>query len=204
MARNLSLSVLQAFLALLCAGHAVAEDSAGIPIDGNSFKCLSQMTKVKHFYVDNLLGDLDATVAVAKSETGGVYPAGSVLQLFAGEVMVKQKAGFNAATKDWEFFELDVSPEGSKINKRGFADVNNRFGGNCFGCHAAARPEFDFVCEQDHGCAPIPVTRAMFGALQKTDPRCQPQPELTAEDQKSLAELGEIIKAIMEQSKANK
>ena len=182
----------------------MAEDSTGIPIDGNSFKCLSQMTKVKHFYVDNLLGDLDATVAVAKSETGGVYPPGSVLQLFAGEVMIKQKPGFNPATKDWEFFELDVSAEGSKINKRGFVDVNNRFGGNCFGCHAAARPEFDFVCEQDHGCAPIPVTRAMFGALQKTDPRCQPPEELTEDDKKSLAELGEIIKAIMEQSKTEK
>ena len=204
MARNLALFVLQACLALLCAGHAVAEDSTGIPINDSSFKCLSQMTKVNHFYVDNLLGDLDATVAVAESETGGAYPPGSVLQLFAGEVMIKQKPGFNPATKDWEFFELDVSPEGSKILKRGFVDVNNRFGGNCFGCHAAARPEFDFVCEQDHGCAPIPVTRAMFGALQKTDPRCKPQPELTAEDQKSLAELGEIIKAIMEQSKAGK
>jgi len=58
MARNPALSVVQAFLVLLCAGHAVAEDSTGIPIDGKSFKCLSQMTKVKHFYVDNLLGDL--------------------------------------------------------------------------------------------------------------------------------------------------
>jgi hypothetical protein len=178
----------------------VAEDA--IPITDQSFKCLNQMTKVKHFYVDNLLGDLDATVAVAKSETGGVYPPGSVLQLFAGEVMVKQRPGFNPATKDWEFFELDVSPEGSKIAKRGFVDVNNRFGGNCFGCHAAARPEFDLVCEQDHGCAPIPVTRAMFGALQKSDPRCQPAAELTEDDKKSLAELGEIIKAIMEQNQA--
>lgn len=199
MARNVLPAVLQSLLILLCTGYAVAEDA--IPITDQSFKCLNQMTKVKHFYVDNLLGDLDATVAVAKSETGGVYPPGSVLQLFAGEVMVKQRPGFNPATKDWEFFELDVSPEGSKILKRGFVDVNNRFGGNCFGCHAAAKPEFDLVCEQDHGCAPIPVTRAMFGALQKTDPRCQPAAELTDDDKKSLAELGEIIKSIMEQNK---
>lgn len=200
MARNLVPAFVQACLVLLCAGHAVAEDSAGIPIEDSSFKCLKQMTKVRHFYVDNLLGDLDGTVAVAQAGTGA-YPPGSVLQLFAGEVMIKQKPGFNAATKDWEFFELDVSPEGSKILKRGFADVNNRFGGNCFGCHVAARPEFDFVCEQDHGCAPIPVTRPMFGALQKTDPRCQPADELTEDDKKSLAELGEIIKAIMEANK---
>jgi hypothetical protein len=29
---------------------------------------------------------------------------------------------------------------------RGFAEVNNRFGGNCFNCHAKARPEWDLVC----------------------------------------------------------
>jgi hypothetical protein len=200
MARNHAAAWLQALLVLLCTGHAIAEDSAAIAVDDNSFKCLAQMTKVRHFYVDNLLGNVDATVAVAKSETGGVYPPGSVLQLFAGEVMIKHRPGYNAATRDWEFFELDVSPEGSKIRKRGFADVNNRFGGNCFACHAAAKPEFDLVCEQDHGCAPIPVTRAMFGALQKTDPRCQPPVELTEDDKKSLAELDQIIKAIMEQN----
>ena len=163
MDRNLALSVLQAVLVLLCAGHAVAEDSTGIPIDGNSFKCLNQMTKVKHFYVDNLLGDLDATVAVARSETGGVYPPGSVLQLFPGEVMVKQKAGFNAATKDWEFFELEVNESGSKIRTRGFADVNNRFGKNCFACHVPARTPWDFICESGHGCEAIPIDRAMTG-----------------------------------------
>lgn len=196
MARNLVVALMQALVVLACAGYAVAEDA--IPIDDHSFKCLNQMTKVRHFYVDNLLGDLDATVAVANSAAGGTYPPGSVLQLFAGEAMVKQRPGYNPATKDWEFFELDVSPEGSKIAKRGFVDVVNRFGGNCFGCHAAAKPEFDLVCEQDHGCAPIPVTRAMFGTLQKTDPRCQPAAELTEEDKKNLADLGEIIKSIME------
>jgi hypothetical protein len=29
---------------------------------------------------------------------------------------------------------------------------------NCFTCHVKARPEFDFICEQDHGCDPIPVS----------------------------------------------
>src|SRR5262245_37782370 len=91
MARNLVPALFQAFAVLVCTGYAIAEE--GIPIDDKSFKCLAQMTKVKHFYVDNLLGDLDGTIAVAKSETGGVYPPGSVLQLFAGEVMVKQKPG---------------------------------------------------------------------------------------------------------------
>ncbi|HEX7810896.1 MAG TPA: hypothetical protein VF460_03220 [Burkholderiales bacterium] len=56
------------------------------------------------------------------------------------------------------------------------------------------------VCEQDHGCAPIPVTRAMFGVLQKTDPRCQPPEELTEDDKQSRAAPGESIRAIMEQN----
>ena len=28
---------------------------------------------------------------------------------------------------------------------------------NCFACHSQAKPEFDLVCERDHGCAPIPA-----------------------------------------------
>ena len=144
----------------------------GLSVDASSFKCLQQMTRVRHFYVDNLLGDLQSTVDVAESTSGGVYPPGSVVQLVPGEVMVKHPAGFNAATRDWEFFELDVSAEGSTIRNRGFVDVVNRFGGNCFGCHIKARPEFDLICEQDHGCDPIPVTREQIAAIQEGDPRC--------------------------------
>ena len=33
-----------------------------------------------------------------------------------------------------------------RLRRRGFADVINRFGGNCFGCHVAARPEWDSIC----------------------------------------------------------
>jgi len=39
------------------------------------------MTKVRHFYVDNVLGNVDATVAAAQSDKGAVYPPGSVVQL---------------------------------------------------------------------------------------------------------------------------
>jgi hypothetical protein len=151
------------------------------------------MTPVRHFYVDNLRGDLDATLAAAKSPTGAVYPPGSVIQLIPGEAMVKGRIGFNQATRDWEFFELDVSKEGTRIRKRGFIDVVNRFGGNCFGCHIAARPEWDLVCETGHGCAPIPLTRAMSGALQRTDPRCD-NPPVSARDAEALKQLNELLK----------
>ena len=162
-------------------------------IDAASFRCITSMTPVRQFYVDNLGGDLAATLAAAKSATGAVYPPGSVIQLIPGEAMVKREKGFNPATRDWEFFELDVSKGGTQIRKRGFADVVNRFGGNCFACHVAARPEWDFVCESDHGCRPIPVTRAMIGALQRTDPRCN-NPGPSPEDANALRQLQQLLK----------
>jgi hypothetical protein len=190
--------VLNAMMFLLIAAHAGAADNASeakVKVDDNSFKCITAMTPVRHFYVDNLLGNLEGTVAVAKAGSGD-YPEGSVLQLMPNEVMIKQQKGFNPATRDWEFFWIDVDKDGSKIFTRGFAEVNNRFGLNCFTCHVKAKPEFDFVCEQDHGCDPIAVTRAMFGALQRTDPRCKPQKEVSAEDAQALKQLDEIVKAL--------
>jgi hypothetical protein len=88
--------------------------------------------------------------------------------------MVKHKEGFSPATKDWEFIELQVSPEGSEISARGFVDVVNRLGGNCFACHVKANPGRDMVCEQGNGCDPIPLTPTMIKAIQNTDPRCEP------------------------------
>ncbi len=176
---------------LLAIGLAEAADPT--VIDAASFRCITAMTPVRQFYVDNLRGDLAATVAAAKSATGAVYPPGSVIQLIPGEAMVKREKGFNVATRDWEFFELDVSKDGTQIRKRGFADVVNRFGGNCFACHIAARPEWDLVCESDHGCQPIPVTRAMIGALQRTDPRCNP-PAPSPQDAEALRQLQILLK----------
>ncbi len=185
-------------LALLFAGYANAADNAAqINVGDNSFKCITEMTPVKHFFVDNLLGNLDATVKVANAGTGD-YPAGTVLQIMPNEVMVKHNSGFSPATRDWEFFWIDITKEGQKIFTRGFAEVNNRLGLNCFACHVKAKPEFDFVCENDHGCDPIPVTREMFGALQRTDARCKGSENVSAVDQESLKQLGEIVKALTE------
>jgi hypothetical protein len=185
--------------ALLLAGSATAAEPGAfkkLTITEKSFRCITEMSHVRHFYVDNLADNLRGTVQVAESAKPGIYPVGSVLQLVPTEVMVKREKGFNPATRDWEFFELEVSQEGSKIRTRGFAEVNNRFGGNCFGCHVKARPEWDFVCDIDHGCDPIPITRAMSGALQRTDPRCRNQPPVSREDATALAQLGEIVKAL--------
>jgi hypothetical protein len=171
-----------------------AAPTASFPISDASFKCITEMMHVRHFYVDNLAGNLAGTVKVAQAATGD-YPVGSVLQLVPTEVMVKREKGFNANTRDWEFFELNISPASSTIRVRGIQDVNNRFGGNCFNCHVKAHPEFDLVCDNDHGCDPIPITRAMSGALQRTDPRCK-NPPVSAEDAAALGQLGAIVKAL--------
>jgi hypothetical protein len=54
----------------------------------------------------------------------------------------------------------------------GFVDVVNRLGGNCFGCHVKAEPQYDMICERDHGCDAIPVTREAIAEIQQADPRC--------------------------------
>ena len=155
--------------------NAAADDAKKIEVTDETFKCLTEMTPVRGFFVANLLGKLDDTLKVANSASGGRYPPGSVIQLVPTEVMVKHREGFNPATNDWEFFELEVSARASKIKVRGVTEVVNRFGGNCFGCHAAAEPQWDLICEQDHGCAPLPIPTERIVAIQKADPRCKTQ-----------------------------
>ncbi|MGX9460514.1 hypothetical protein ACWXWU_04640 [Shewanella sp. A14] len=163
-----------------------------VTIDEKSFNCIRDMTPVRHFYVDNVLGNVDATLAAANAPEGAIYPAGSVVQLVPTEVMVKRDAGTFPATGDWEFFELEVSEQGSTISKRGFVDVNNRFGGNCFTCHLPAREKWDFICESDHGCEPIAIDHSMTGALQRSDPRCG-EPELEDGDTLALFKLKSMV-----------
>ena len=136
--------------------------------------------------------DIDATLAAANATTGAVYPPGSLIQLIPTEAMVKRDKGFSAATHDWEFFALDVAKDGTKIRARGTVEVVNQFGGNCFGCHAPAAAQWDLVCESSHGCAPIRLTRAMSGALQRTDPRCGNP--TSPEDAEALKQLEQVLK----------
>lgn len=159
----------------LALGSAYAQDETKqLDVTAALFDCITQMSKAAsgNFFVDNILGDLEATQAVADSETGGSYPPGSVVSLIPTEVMVKHNPGWNPATNDWEFIELNVSESGSEIAVRGTTDVVNRFGGNCFGCHVMARPEWDLICGSDHGCAPLPITRETIVGIQNSDPRC--------------------------------
>jgi hypothetical protein len=174
-------------------GFGKQKPDIAIEVSDKTFNCIRDMTKVRGFYVDNVLGDIDATVKTAKSTVGGEYPPGSLVQLIPGEVMLKHKKGYNPVTKDWEFFELDVSANGSTIRNRGFADVVNRFGGNCFSCHVKAKPQWDMICESGHGCDAIPVTKDMLALLQATDPRCKNNKPLSTEEREKLKKLNQIL-----------
>ena len=180
---SISKSILLLALSV-CSAISVADDTT---IKDGTFDCIRDMTPVRGFFVSNLLGNLDETLAVANAGTG-TYPEGTVIQLVPTEVMVKHNKGFSPATKDWEFFELDVSKNKSVIHTRGFVDVVNRFGGNCFACHVKANPGRDMICEQGHGCDPIPITPTMIKAIQNTDPRCEPV-TLPAEQVEALKQL---------------
>jgi hypothetical protein len=78
---------------LLATTSALAADQSAEPkvkVSHDTFKCITDMTPVRHFYVDNLLGNLQGTVAVAEKGSGD-YPAGSVVQLVPTEVMINSR-----------------------------------------------------------------------------------------------------------------
>lgn len=170
-----------------------------IEVTDASFRCLHEMKKVRSMYVDNLLGNVEGTLAVANAADGGAYPPGSVLQLFPGEVMVKREKGASPASNDWEFFTLDVTAAGAKITQRGFGPEKpvNMFG-SCTSCHSQAAPKWDMVCEKGHGCPPINFpggidSAVLTTALQKTDKRCPSPDPLTDVE---IAELGKLKKVL--------
>ena len=143
-----------------------------VEVEAGDFLALADMTPVRGFFVNNLLGHTDEAVAVAEDPDGGVYPVGTVIQLIPQEAMVKRAEGFSPETNDWEFFTLDATPGGTTIVSRGGAEVVNRFSGtSCSGCHSAAEPQFDMVCEDTHGCAPLGVPDDVITTIQQSDPR---------------------------------
>ncbi len=173
------------------------EPAKTVKVTDSSFKCLHEMKKVRNMHFDNLLGNLEGTLAVAKASAGGVYPPGTVVQTLPGEVMVKLDKGANPATNDWEFFVLEITPAGSRIKERGFDDVKSLLGGSCVSCHSKAKEQWDMICEQGHGCGPIELpginTQLLINALQKTDPRCPPPEAMTKEELTELGKLQELL-----------
>ncbi|HYC21706.1 MAG TPA: hypothetical protein VEI94_03330 [Candidatus Bathyarchaeia archaeon] len=164
-------------LGLAACGDSSSKGQASQPEDfvaqASDFECLQDWVRVRNMRVTNKLGHLDAAVKFAQDlPEGQQFPVGTIVQLFPGEAMVKRGPTFDPDNHNWEYFELDVSQDGTVIRKRGRDEIVNMFGGQCFGCHVAAKP-FDFICEEDHGCVKLPVTGAQLAALQDADPRCK-------------------------------
>jgi hypothetical protein len=157
-----------------CAGD--GGNPAGSPefvAEASDFECLKNWPKVRNVRLTNRLGHLDEALALAEGAAPGAqYPVGTIIQLFPGEAMVKRGGGYDPENNDWEYFELEVTAAGTAIAKRGRDDVINMLGGQCFGCHAAAR-DHDFICERGRGCIDLPVTGEQIAVLQDLDPRCR-------------------------------
>ena len=173
------IAVLSLFLILGCgdsgtspgtpAGPAEPQDFEATAAD---FECLLNWDRVRNIRLANPLGYLEEALALARDPRAGEqYPVGTIIQLVPGEAMVKRAPGFDSENNDWEYFELDTTPDGTSIRVRGRDDVVNRFGGQCFGCHADAR-DFDFICEKGRGCVELPFDDATITAIQNSDPRC--------------------------------
>jgi hypothetical protein len=155
-------------------GNAAPAPPEDFVASASDFECLQHWSRVRNIRLTNKLGHLDEALALAESpEAGKEYPVGTIIQLFPGEAMVKRGPDFDPDNHSWEYFELNVSAQGTEIRKRGRDEIINMFGGQCFGCHEAAR-DFDFICEETHGCVKLPVSGEQIAVLQDHDPRCTP------------------------------
>ncbi len=119
------------------------------------FACISDWEQILGFRIHNFLGHVEEAKAVANNPAGGVYPVGTILQHLPTEAMVKRRAGFSPETKDWEFFLLTLSPDGTTtIAERG-PNISTSMGQTCTSCHVLADDAYDFVCNTwaEHGGA---------------------------------------------------
>jgi hypothetical protein len=169
-----------------------AAEKRDVVVEASDLTCILEWTQVRNFRITNILNKrkLKRALRVAARQRGH-YPPGTVIQLIPFEVMVKHRKGFAPETNDWEFmtlrgftrFQIDLDPLTGDpiIDTRGTAAVVNFLGGNCVACHGKAEAQYDFVCEQDHGCDSLgPLdgfTAAQFDDIARAgDPRCENVP----------------------------
>lgn len=136
------------------------------------FDCLTRGRAVRGFWLTNPLGPEyeDEAVRIAEAGMMEALPPGTMIQLVPQEAMVKLLPGTDPETGDWEYFNLEVSSNGTRIVERGGAEVSNG-AGSCLGCHAGAI-ERDYVCEQTGLCAAAAIPRNIIDALVAGDERC--------------------------------
>jgi hypothetical protein len=144
-----------------------------ITVTEQTFGCILDWPKVRNTYFkhDDPKKLNEAMRIFRDSVPNKEYPIGTILQLIPFEAMVKHPREKFPTTNGWEFFDLEVSKERTKIKERGDQVVNHSQGVTCLSCHQPAT-RFDFVCEKGHGCAPIPFDDQKIAEIQRADLRC--------------------------------
>lgn len=154
-------------------GRDATADGEDHELAADDFGCILEWPMVRHFRITNVAGHLDEALAVANANAPGMrYPVGTIIQVIPSEAMVKRGDGWSPTTNDWEFVALNVSASGTTIRARGGEETESLISGPCFGCHAAAGADWDYLCETGHGCAPLPFDEATILSVQNGDPRC--------------------------------
>src|SRR6478752_7678344 len=113
---------------------AAAQD---ITVSEQSFGCILDWPKVRNtrFKHEDPAKLKEAMRIFRESEPDKEYPVGTILQLVPFEAMVKHPREKFPTTNGWEFFDLEVSKEGTKIKERGEQVVNHSQGVTCLSCH---------------------------------------------------------------------
>src|SRR5215468_9454403 len=95
---------------ILCGVALLLSQASGnaLDIDAKSFRCITNMTPVRQFYVDNLRGNLDGTLATANSPRGAVYPLAFVEQTVASSQASTDPEVLLSASKSTEPDGLEV------------------------------------------------------------------------------------------------
>jgi hypothetical protein len=146
----------------------------------DAFDCShnSEWTTVGLAHYKNVLGHTDQMLAAARSESGGTYPVGTIVQLNPAEAMVKRGSGFDATSNDWEFFTLTGLDAGVSISNHGGGTSVSNARATCLSCHLPAQTTFDLICGDPveggatttHGCMALPVPTSVLANL--PDARC--------------------------------
>lgn len=153
---------------------AVTLSADDLVITEKSFGSVLDLPKVRNTRIQNADPEKlkDAIRIFRDSMPNQEYPKGTILQLIPTEAMVKHDRADFPNSNGWEFFALKVSAAGTTIQDRGDKVINASLKKPCLDCHSPGA-KFDFVCEKNHGCAPIPVTDQQIAAMQAADTRCK-------------------------------
>ena len=135
------------------------------------FPNIKTLTLVGNHFVGNLLGHLDAALAVAQFTRRRRLPGGHDHPARSAGSDGQAPGGMERGQPRLGVLLARHVRDGNQDPDPRRDPVLNRFGLDCLSCHAQADAQWDFVCEKDHGCDPIPLTDQLIVALQQGDPR---------------------------------